>query len=136
MASQTDSKKETKDKNTADNQELILQLEKQVSIALWIQFIGQIMEAILLSKIASISEEVRSDPNERQIIQGAWFQTIGQFMESMGATQQVMTTDENIRKETQNITTLGDWIQAVGTVLEAHGGSQIIVEEEKRESDT
>ncbi|WP_243296556.1 DUF6944 family repetitive protein [Bacillus litorisediminis] len=94
------------------------------------------MEAILLSKIASISEEVRSDPNERQIIQGAWFQTIGQFMESMGATQQVMTTDENIRKETQKITTLGDWIQAVGTVLEAHGGSQIIVEEEKRESDT
>ncbi|MET3699647.1 hypothetical protein SAMN05877753_112120 [Bacillus oleivorans] len=129
MTSQVENSKETKKNNTSDNEDLILQLEKQVSIAVWIQFIGQFMEAILLSKIASISEEIRSDPNERQIIHGVWIQSIGQLLESIGVTQQVITSDDYIQLKGQEITTLGDWIQVFGTLIEAQGGSRVLAEE-------
>ena len=83
---------------------MLLQLEKQVSVAVWIQFIGQIMEAYYLSKIMLVSEEVRSDANERQILMGAWVQTAGQFLESIGTTKQILTDEEKLTLEAQEIT--------------------------------
>ncbi|MEY2194078.1 hypothetical protein AB7942_15260 [Neobacillus sp. BF23-41] len=133
MNAQTENTKETKKNNNSDKTELISQLEKQVSVAVWIQFIGQIMEAFYLSKIMLIDEEVQSDANERQILLGAWIQTMGQFLESIGTTKQVLTDEEKLTLEAQEITNLGDWLQSLGVVIEANAGTQIILEEKKKE---
>ncbi|MEH7307898.1 hypothetical protein [Neobacillus drentensis] len=132
MSAQTEDKKATKENSNSDNKELLLQLEKQVSVAVWIQFIGQILETYYLSKIMLIDEEVRSDANERQILLGAWIQTMGQFFEGIGVTGQVLTDDDALTLEAQEITNLGDWLQSLGTVLEANAGTQIIMEEKKK----
>ncbi|MDR7238731.1 hypothetical protein [Neobacillus drentensis] len=130
---QTENTKAAKENSNSDNAEVLLQLEKQVSVAVWIQFIGQIMEAYYLSKIMLVSEEVRSDANERQILLGAWVQTAGQFLESIGTTKQILTDEEKLTLEAQEITNLGDWLQSLGLVLEANAGTQIILEEKQQE---
>jgi hypothetical protein len=126
---QTETKDKPKDRSNTDNKELIAQLEKNVSIAVWIKFIGSILEAIYLSKIFLLSEEERSDPNERQVIQGIWIQTIGQFLDSYGVTKQAFTSNETIKFDGQQISNIGDWTQAIGGVLEAYAGKQIINED-------
>ena len=119
-----------KENSQSDNEELLEQLEKQVSIAVWIQFIGQIMEAFYLSKIMLVSEEVRENANERQILLGAWIQTAGQFFEGVGTTQQLYTDEEkSLTLEAQRVTNFGDWLQSLGVTLEANAGTQIILEE-------
>ena len=121
---QTENTKAAKENSNSDNAEVLLQLEKQVSVAVWIQFIGQIMEAYYLSKIMLVSEEVRFDANERQIWNlGAWVQTAGQFLESIGTTKQILTDEEKLTLEAQEITNLGDWLQSLGLVLEANAGT-------------
>jgi hypothetical protein len=130
---QTENTKAAKENSYSDNEEVLLQLEKQVSIAVWIQFIGQIMEAYYLSKIMLVSEEVRSDANEQQILLGAWIQTLGQFLEGYGTTQQIVSDEEEITLEAQEITNVGDWLQTLGTLLEANAGTQIILEEKQDE---
>ncbi|MBV7508909.1 hypothetical protein KW850_27280 [Bacillus sp. sid0103] len=132
MSAQTEDKKATKENSNSDNKELVLQLEKQVSVAVWIQFIGQVLEAYYLSKIMLIDEEVRSDANERQIFLGVLIQTMGQFFEGIGVTGQVLTDDEALTLEAQEITNFGDWLQSLGLVLEANAGRQIIMEEKKK----
>ncbi|MBT2723957.1 hypothetical protein [Bacillus sp. ISL-46] len=133
MNAQTENTKETKENSNSDKMELISQLEKQVSVSVWIQFIGQLMEAFYLSKIMLIDEEARSDANERQILLGAWIQTMGQFLEGFGTTKQLLTDEERLTLEAQEITNLGDWLQSLGVVLEANAGTQIILEEKKNE---
>ncbi|MCM3116092.1 hypothetical protein M3610_12380 [Neobacillus sp. MER 74] len=119
-----------KENSQSDNEEVIAQLEKQVSIAVWIQFIGQIMEAFYLSKIMLVSEEVRENANERQILLGAWIQTAGQFFEGVGTTKQLYTDEEkSLTLEAQRVTNFGDWLQSLGVTLEANAGTQIILEE-------
>ncbi|PFP30889.1 hypothetical protein COJ96_02705 [Bacillus sp. AFS073361] len=119
-----------KENSQSDNEEVIAQLEKQVSIAVWIQFIGQIMEAFYLSKIMLVSEEVRENANERQILLGAWIQTAGQLFEGVGTTKQLYTDEEkSLTLEAQRVTNFGDWLQSVGVALEANAGTQIILEE-------
>ena len=130
---QTENQQAAKDNRDSDNEEVLLQLEKQVSVAVWIKFIGQIMEAYYLSKIMLVSEEVRSDTNERQILLGAWIQTAGQFLESIGTTKQLLTDEEKLTLEAQEITNLGDWLQSLGLVVEANAGTQIILEEKEQE---
>lgn len=132
MNAQSEDPKATKENSNSDNKELMSQLEKQVSVAVWIQFIGQLMEAYYLSKIMLISEEVRADTNERQILLGAWIQTVGQFLEGFGTTKQTLTDEERLTLEAQEITNFGDWLQSVGTTLEAVAGKQIIIEEIKK----
>lgn len=129
MNFQIETKNQSKDNSNSDNKEMISQLEKQVSIAVWIKFIGSIMEAIYLSKIMLVSEEVRSDPNEIQALQGIWISTIGQFIDSFGVTKQALTSDETIRIEGQEISNIGDWIQVMGGILESYAGKKIIIED-------
>ena len=132
MSAQSEKAKPAKENSTSDNnEELLLQLEKQVSVAVWIQFIGQIMEAYYLSKIMLVNEEVREDVNERQILLGVLIQTAGQFLEGVGTTKQLYTDDETLTLEAQRITNLGDWLQSLGVTLEANAGTQIILEEIK-----
>ncbi len=132
MNTQTENTKETNENSNSDEKELISQLEKQISVAVWIQFIGQIMEAFYLSKIMMISEEVRSNDNERQILLGVWMQSIGNLFEGVGVTKQVLTSDVTNTLKAQEITNFGDWIMTVGTAVEAHAAKQIINEEKKK----
>ncbi|MEH7504246.1 hypothetical protein V7152_19900 [Neobacillus drentensis] len=132
MNTQTENTKETNENSNSDEKELISQLEKQISVAVWIQFIGQIMETFYLSKIMMISEEVRSNDNERQILLGVWMQSIGNLFEGVGVTKQVLASDVTNTLKAQEITNFGDWIMTVGTAVEAHAAKQIINEEKKK----
>ncbi|MDF2904198.1 MAG: hypothetical protein K0S25_1836 [Bacillus sp. (in: firmicutes)] len=119
------------DKSTEGNKQLILELEKNVAIGVWIKVIGQVIEVINLSKIMTLSEELSSDVNERQVLTGVWIQTLGQFMEGIGVTKQVLTSNEFLDLEGQKITVTGDWLQALGIVLEANAGSKLVTEEQE-----
>jgi hypothetical protein len=129
---QAETKSETKESSSNDNQQLINQLEKQVSIAVWIQFIGSIMESLYLSKIMVISEEVRKDENERQILLSSWVGSIGTFLDSIGTTTQALTSDKNIELEGEELSNFGDWIKVIGAILDAHAGTQSIIEEKEK----
>ena len=129
MNVQTESKNQTNESSNTDKKELILQLEKQVATAIWIQTIGKIMEVLLLTKIFLIDEEARSDPNERQVVEGVWIQTIGQILENIGVTKEVLTKEETIKLEATTIANIGDWLQGIGAIYEAHAGKQIIAED-------
>lgn len=117
--------------NSHDDNELINQLEKQVSVAVWIQFIGALMESLYLSKIMLNSEEVREDENERQILLSSWIGTIGTFFDSIGTTTQAFTNDEIMELEGEEISNFGDWIKVISAVLDAYAGTQIIKEEKE-----
>ena len=131
MNFQTETKNQSKGSSNTDNKELISQLEHKVSIAVWIKFIGSILEAIYLSKILLLSEEDQSDPNERQVLQGIWIQTIGQFIDSYGVTKQAFTSDETVKFDGQEISNIGDWMQVIGGVLESYAGKQLINEDKE-----
>lgn len=117
--------------NSHDDNELINQLEKQVSVAVWIQFIGALMESLYLSKIMLNSEEVREDENERQILLSSWIGTIGTFFDSIGTTTQAFTNDEIMELAGEEISNFGDWIKVISAVLDAYAGTQIIKEEKE-----
>ena len=129
MYFQTEMKNQIKENSNYDNKELISQLEKQVSISIWIQTIGKIMEALYITKIFLQSEEARIDPNEKQIVQGVWIQTIGQFVEAVGVTEEALSSENTIRLEGSTMANIGDWLQGVGTIYEAYAGTQIVAEE-------
>jgi hypothetical protein len=126
---QTETKNQIKENSNYDNKESISQLEKQVSISIWIQTIGKIMEALYLTKILLLSEEARIDPNENQIVQGVWIQTIGQFVEAVGVTEEALSSENTIRLKGSIMANIGDWLQGVGAIYESYAGTQIIAEE-------
>lgn len=121
-----------KENKNTENKELILELEKQVSVASWIQFFGQIAEAISLSKIMFISEEERMNPNKHQILLGAWLQAIGQFIIGIGVSKQVASTEEVASLEAEELTNMGDWIKTLGSTVEAQASRQVIIEEKNK----
>lgn len=121
-------KDQIKENSNYDNKELISQLEKQVSISIWIQTIGKIMEALYITKLLLLSEEARMDPNENQIVQGVWIQTIGQFIEAVGVTEEALSNEDISRLEGTITANIGDWLQGIGTIYEAYAGTQIIAE--------
>jgi hypothetical protein len=127
----SEAENQTKSNGKTENQELISKLEKQVTVAVWIKFIGSILEAIYLSRIMMLSEDEKSDPNERQAIQGIWIQTIGTFIDNIGITKQSFTSDETAEFEGSLISNTGDWIQVMGGILEAYAGKQIIIKEQQ-----
>lgn len=65
-------------------EELILQLEKQIEVGVWIQVIGILTEAIAYSKWISSKEEYISG---RKVETGLWIQSIGQIMEALGVSK-------------------------------------------------
>ena len=129
MNVQTEDNNQTKESSNTDIKELILQLEKQVSISIWIQTIGKIMEVLLLTKIFLLDEEAKSDPNERQIVEGVWIQTIGQLLEGIGVSKEVLENEGPIKLEAATIANIGDWLQGIGAIYEAHAGKQLIAED-------
>jgi hypothetical protein len=72
--------------NHEENRDLILKLDKQVALGLWIQVIGQVIESTALSQLLVLNGDP-SDPNlkdEETIVLGSWMQTIGQLLEARG----------------------------------------------------
>ncbi|KAA9012224.1 hypothetical protein [Niallia endozanthoxylica] len=132
MYRQSETKNQPKESSKNDNKELIVQLEKQVSISIWIQTIGKIMEALYLTELLRQSEEIGTDPYENQIVQGVWIQTIGQFLEAVGVTKEVLSSENPGQLEGATLANIGDWIQGIGAIYEAHAGRQVIAEEREQ----
>ncbi|HWO97728.1 MAG TPA: hypothetical protein VNM45_15615 [Bacillus sp. (in: firmicutes)] len=111
-----------------ENQDVKLNLEKQVAAGVWIQVIGQLVEVISLSKLLLLSENVPSD-SEKKAFYGVCIQAIGQLLEAAGVSQQLSTTNVESLIEGQEITITGDWLQAIGAAVEATGAAGILKEE-------
>ncbi|WP_409275170.1 DUF6944 family repetitive protein [Neobacillus sp. SCS-31] len=107
---------------------LKLTLEKQIAISIWIQAIGQIMEAILVLKLLALSEKTEG---EQTLATGVVIQMIGQIVESIGVTKEVTLRAPSVLPEAQRIAITGDWLQSIGAAIEAIGGEMVINEEQQ-----
>jgi hypothetical protein len=116
-------KKENKAKS-----DKILQLEKQVSLGLWIQVIGQIIEFKGLSGLLEIEADTNTT-GERQILNGVFIRTIGQILEAISVSNQIRETDKARLIEEQKIAITGDSLVAIGSILEVIGGLLVLEEE-------
>ncbi|WML53097.1 hypothetical protein RCG17_27830 [Neobacillus sp. PS3-12] len=108
--------------------EKILQLEKQVSLGLWIQVIGQIIEFKGLSDLLQIEDDT-NPTGEKQILNGVFIRTIGQILEAISVSNQIRETDKARLIEEQKIAIAGDSLVAIGSVLEVIGGLLVLEEE-------
>jgi len=120
-----DNKKENSNK---DNEELRNILKKKIEAAVWLQAIGQVSEAILLSKLYSISENPESK-GEKTLLSGAWIQATGQLMEAVGVSREVSSENIEIIKEGQTIAISGEYLQGIGGLIAAVGGTEVFQEE-------
>lgn len=110
-----------------EREELIIKLEKQIAIGVWIQAVGQLIELVSLYRLNLISDE--EDPAiERQFLAGASLQTIGTLLEAIGVTEEIGLDSDKINLGAQKLAVTGDWLQGLGAILEAVGGSEIIRE--------
>jgi hypothetical protein len=116
-------------KNGSDpKSEKVLHLEKQVSLGLWIQVIGQIIEFKGLSDLLHIEED--SNPTgEKQILNGVFIRTIGQILEAISVSNQIRETDKARLIEEQKMAIAGDSLVAIGSALEVIGGLLVLEEE-------
>ncbi|TWI59324.1 hypothetical protein [Halalkalibacter nanhaiisediminis] len=112
------------------NEDLKLNLEKQVAAAVWLQTIGKIAEAIILLKLFLLGDD--SD-GEKKILTGVWVQAVGQLSQAIGVEKQITATTKEIVIEGQKIAITGDWYQTIGAALQAIGGEQVLVEEQQEE---
>lgn len=124
-------KKNHNDKNVNSNknvEELRNTLKKKIEIAVWLQAIGQVSEAVLLSKLYSISDHPESR-GEKTLLTGAWVQASGQLLEALGVSRELSSKDiENIM-EGQSIAISGEYLQGIGGLIAALGGTEIFQEE-------
>ncbi|WP_053365898.1 DUF6944 family repetitive protein [Bacillus sp. FJAT-27245] len=119
-----------KEKNVREKEleELKLTLEKQIAISIWIQAIGQIMEAILVLKLLAISEKTEG---EQTLATGVVIQMVGQIVESIGVTKEITQQAPGVLPEAQRIAITGDWLQSIGAAIEAIGGEMVLTEEQQ-----
>jgi hypothetical protein len=126
MVNPTDSNNNKKGDEVKSEQ--VLQLEKQVSLGLWIQVIGQIIEFKGLSDLLQIEDD--SNPaGEKQILNGVFIRTIGQILEAISVSNQIRETDKVRLIEEQKIAIAGDSLVAIGSLLEVIGGLMVLEEE-------
>lgn len=121
----------TNSNNNQENEaksEKVLQLEKQVSLGLWIQVIGQIIEFKGLSELLEVEVDTNTT-GERQILNGVFIRTIGQILEAISVSNQIRETDKVRLIEEQKIAITGDSLVAIGSVLEVIGGLLVLEEE-------
>jgi hypothetical protein len=117
----------TKKGNDAKS-EKVLQLEKQVSLGLWIQVIGQLIEFKGLSDLLQIEDDT-NPTGEKQILNGVFIRTIGQILEAISVSNQIRETDKVRLIEEQKIAIAGDSLVAIGSALEVIGGLLVLEEE-------
>lgn len=118
------------EKMTDSNDKKIVELEKQVSLGLWIQVIGQIIEVKGLSGLIQIENDANTK-GEQQILAGVWIKTIGQLLEAISVSAQIRETDKIKLLEEQNIAITGDLLVSLGAAIEVMGGLEVLKEEKE-----
>ncbi len=115
-------------KKNQEIEELRKSLKKKIEAAVWLQAIGQISEAFLLSKLYFISDNPESE-GEKTVLTGAWIQASGQLLEALGVSKEVSTDNIDIIMEGQRIIISGDFLQGVGGLITSVGGAEVFNEE-------
>ncbi|NRG48457.1 hypothetical protein HRF87_27625, partial [Bacillus sp. CRN 9] len=68
-------------------EEEIRSIESNIAITQWIQLVGVLSEAVLLTKLYNLKDGQNMNSNgEGKILSGIWVQTIGQLAEATGVT--------------------------------------------------
>ncbi|KRG15377.1 hypothetical protein ACA30_07075 [Virgibacillus soli] len=113
-----------KSEHILEDVELMAALEEQIATLQWIQAAAVLTEAVLLSKLYSLKENV--EEGEDKILTGIWVQTLGQLTEALGVTQQINTTDKSSIFKAEKTAVTGDLIQSIGAGLQAWGGEELL----------
>lgn len=108
-----------------DTKELEQRLQENIAFAVWLQVIGQVLEAINLSKLYNLTQEQLSDV-EKGILTGVWVQVIGDIVGAIGTTAEVLTDDPELELKAQVVATKGLWIQTFGSGVEATNATEAI----------
>lgn len=111
-----------------NNTEMRALLEKYIEGAAWIQAIGQLSEAILLSKLLPLSEDPDS-PGEHKIVSGAWTQAIGLILIGLGATIENSTDNERLINFAKKGSITGSYLQGIGATVVGIGGTEVLQSE-------
>ena len=106
----------------------ILELEKEVALGLWIQVIGQLIEVKGLTGLLKVQQD-GDTRGEEQILTGAWIRTIGQILEAVSVSSQIKETDKIKLIQEQKIAIAGDALVSFGSGLEVIGGLRVLDEE-------
>ncbi|MBU5593936.1 hypothetical protein KQI76_02060 [Amphibacillus sp. MSJ-3] len=91
--------------------ELIQELNQKITISQWIQFIGQLANAIYLSQLSAIQPETSGELTN---VVGQWIMTVGQGLTAIGQTTQTLTDEQQLLIEAQ---IQGDALQALGSAI-------------------
>ncbi|ASV68511.1 hypothetical protein MKX67_18860 [Cytobacillus sp. FSL W7-1323] len=118
------------DKSEKSVEEKIKNIESNIVITQWIQVVGVLSEAVLLTKLYLLKDNDNINlTGEGKILSGIWVQTIGQLVEATGVTKQLETLDDLTLLKFQEIAVAGDLLQSIGAGLQAIGGEQILAED-------
>ncbi|WP_079504478.1 hypothetical protein [Mesobacillus jeotgali] len=112
-----------KEKDRLSKEELIAQIEKQISISLYIQAAAQITEAILLSRLYALKEET---DGESEIVTGVWLQSIGQTIEAIAVSKELSAINQEDLITLEKIIVSSDFIQSFGAAIEGIGGLKVL----------
>lgn len=121
------SKTDKQNKNSPSSiEEKLLQ---GVATGIWIQLIGQIVEAASYSKL--IHEKGKEATElEKGVLLGIWIATIGNFLEAIGVSQQLTEEIPEKKLQAKRLAASGNWIQALGSGVEATNETAEIRQEE------
>ncbi|MBT2692831.1 hypothetical protein [Bacillus sp. ISL-55] len=114
-----------KKKDSSSKEEMIAQIEKQISVSLFVQAAAQITEAILLSRLYALRDETEG---ESEIITGVWVQSIGQTIEALAVSKELSTFNQQELRELQKIIVSSDFLQSIGAAIEGAGGIKVLKE--------
>jgi hypothetical protein len=114
-----------KDKETKEMEQ---RLQENIAFAVWLQVVGQVLEAVNLSKLYNLTNDPLSDV-EKGILTGAWVQTIGDIVGAIGTTAEVLSDDPQVELQAQIVATQGLWIHTFGSGLEASSATETIKRE-------
>ncbi len=110
-----------------EKQELEQRLQENIAFAVWLQVIGQLLEAVNLTKLYNITDG-QSDV-EKGILTGVWVQAIGDIVGAIGTTAEVLSDDPQTELRAQVVATQGLWIQTFGSGIEATSATEAIKRE-------
>lgn len=120
-------------KTDKSNKNLPSSLEEKlfqgVATGVWIQLVGQLVEAASFSKIIHEKGDEATDI-EKGILLGIWISTIGTFLEAIGVSQQLTESSPERLLQAQRLSASGNWVQALGAGVEATNETAEIRQEE------
>lgn len=105
--------------------ELIQELNQKIAISQWIQFIGQLANAIYASQLSAIQPE---SSGELTNVVGNWIMTVGQGLSAIGQTTQTLTDEQRLLIEGQIQGIQGDALQALGAAIQVIGDKEVLID--------